>query len=135
MTTETPTAHDDLEQEIVREHVDPAEPETEVVEGDLDADGSPIEEETPTLRMTIGRQLSFDVGGQRPTGAALSMSGKLALDRELRKGEQVVVNVVDENGEIVVSGHGAVVAVSFVDRETEAEGLVTTREHKVKFDT
>jgi hypothetical protein len=79
------------------------------------------------------RQLSFtfNVGGHAPNVAKVAFSGKAEVDREFRKGEELVLNVVDGTGEIVLSAHGVVAGIAFNDKETE-DGIVTTREHKVK---
>lgn len=94
--------------------------------------GEPMSVQTAE-RPSEERQLSFtfNVGGHTPDLAKVGFSGKAELERELRKGEELVLNVIDANGELVVSAHGVVTAIAFVDKETE-DGTVTTREHKIK---
>ena len=61
------------------------------------------------------------------------MTGKLSIDRELHKGEEVVVHLVDDEGEQIASAHATVVSVAFTDKDRD--GLTeTTREHKLKLD-
>lgn len=80
-------------------------------------------------------QLSFEVGGQRPSKMKLAVTGKLAIDGQLLKGQRVALHVLDlETGELIADAPGTVVAVAFVDK-TDGEGYVsTTREHKIAVD-
>lgn len=86
------------------------------------------------MAAVIQQQLSFEVGGHHPTKASLGVTGKMVLDRQIAKGEEVVVTIADADGEIIAAGHGAVVSIAFTDK-TDSEGFTTTtREHKVKLD-
>ena len=80
----------------------------------------------------LGRaQLSLDVGGDRPTGATLKIGGSL-LTRELLKGADVRVQVLDENGEIVAEQAGYVAQVAFVDHRPDNAAWFTERVHTIK---
>lgn len=85
-------------------------------------------------RILRNMQLSFDVGGQRPQGIKLAIGGKIGVDRQLLKGERVMVNVCDENGEIICHAPGTVTAIAFVDKTKEGF-TETTREQKITLDT
>jgi hypothetical protein len=79
-------------------------------------------------------QLSFEVGGEPPTSTLLRMSGGVFTHRELRKGEEIHVQVVDADGVVVADGYGRVVAVQFKDTLDKESGDVTGTEriHSVK---
>jgi hypothetical protein len=72
-------------------------------------------------------QLTFDVGGEKPSKAVLRFSGGLFLDRELAKGEELHVQVVDTDGQVVGNAYGRIVAVAFKDKVDE-HGSVTETE-------
>lgn len=78
-------------------------------------------------------QLSFDVGGSKPDTAILRMSGGVFVHRQLQKGEEVHVQVVDADGVVVADGYGRVVGILFKDKLDE-HGVVTATErvHSVK---
>lgn len=81
------------------------------------------------------QQLSFDVGGTRPSQIKLALSGKVPVDRQLLKGQRVAVHIIDDDGEILADAHGTVTAIAFVDK-ADSDGLVTTtREQKITLDT
>lgn len=78
-------------------------------------------------------QLTFDVGGDTPTSAVLRVTGSIHLHRELAKGEEAHVQVVDADGVCVADGYGTVVAVSFRDRRDEHGNVTETeRGHTLK---
>lgn len=90
--------------------------------------------ERATDHLVRNTQLSFDVGGQRPSGIKLSFTGSLEIDHELLKGEEYMVNIVDSDGEIIAGAHATVVAVAFVDKRDKEGYVTTTREHKLALD-
>lgn len=78
-------------------------------------------------------QLTFEVGGDPPTAALLGFSGKVFVHRELVKGEEVHLQVVDADGTVVADGYGRVVGVAFRDRLDEhGQVTATERVHSVK---
>lgn len=91
--------------------------------------------EDATERMTRNRQLSFDVGGQKPSRMKIGVTGSISIDEQLLKGQRVAVHLLNlESGELIAESPGTVVAVAFIDK-TDKEGFVTTtREHKVAVD-
>ncbi len=78
--------------------------------------------------------LDFNVGGNRPDTAKLGITGKLALDKQLHKGENFVIQILDEDNEIIAAGSGTCVAVAFTDKTDKEGDITTTREHKIKLD-
>lgn len=79
------------------------------------------------------KQLTFDVGGETPTESLLRVSGGIFTSRELQKGEEVHLQVVDADGTVVAEGYGKVVAVGFKDRFDEHGHVTETeRSHSVK---
>lgn len=80
------------------------------------------------------QQLTFEVGGEPPTSTLLRMSGGVFTHRELRKGEEVHLQVVDADGQIVADGYGRVIGVAFKDKLDKETGDVveTERVHSVK---
>jgi hypothetical protein len=78
-------------------------------------------------------RFSFDVGGATPDTATLKIGGTLGLERELRKGEEVGVRVVDADGQILAEADGYVVAVAFKDqRDKDGEIVQTERAHTAR---
>ena len=73
------------------------------------------------------KQLTFDVGGEKPTESVLRMSGGVFTQRELKKGEELHLQVVDADGVVVADGYGRVVSVLFKDTIDE-HGTVTATE-------
>ena len=67
-------------------------------------------------------QLSFDVGGEPPTESILRVTGGMFTSRELRKGEEIHVQVVDADGEVVANAYGQIETVGFKDIYTKVEG-------------
>lgn len=85
--------------------------------------------------MTANDQLrfSFDVGGATPDTATLKIGGTLLLERELRKGEEVGVRVVDADGHVLAQADGYVTAVAFKDRRNgDGEIVETERAHTAR---
>ena len=79
------------------------------------------------------KQLTFSVGGETPSTAVVRISGAIHVHRELAKGEETHVQVVDADGVCVADGYGAVVAVSFKDRRDEHGSVTETeRTHTLK---
>ena len=78
-------------------------------------------------------QLSFEVGGAKPQIAIVRLSGGAVVHRELQKGEEIHMQVVDMDGVVVADGYGKVVQVAFKDKLDE-QGTVTASEriHTVK---
>ena len=82
---------------------------------------------------TVAKQLTFDVGGEKPTESLLRLAGGLFTSRELAKGEEIHVSVADADGQVVAEGYGKVVAVSFKDRFDEHGHVTETeRAHSAK---
>lgn len=79
-------------------------------------------------------QLTFEVGGEPPTKAVFTLSGRPFAHRELAKGEEVHLQIVDADGEVVADGYGRVVGVAFKDVIDKDTGSVlgTERIHSVK---
>jgi hypothetical protein len=85
--------------------------------------------------MTANDQLrfSFDVGGATPDTATLKIGGTLEVRRELRKGEEIGIRVVDADGQLIADGNGYVTAVAFKDRrDKDGEIVQTERAHTAK---
>jgi hypothetical protein len=80
------------------------------------------------------QQLSFNVGGTPPEKALVRFSGGVFLARELTKGEEIHLQVVDADGRTVADGYGRVVAVAFKDTLDKETGDVVSSErvHSVK---
>ena len=78
-------------------------------------------------------QLSFEVGGNAPDTSVLRVSGAIFTHRELEKGEEVHMQLVDADGVIVADGYGKVIGVAFKDKLDEV-GTVTATEriHSLK---
>lgn len=79
-------------------------------------------------------QLTFDVGGESPTRATLKVGGSMGLDRELRKGEQLGIRIVDADGQLIAQADGHVSAVTFKDKRTDGYVESTERAHTVTVD-
>jgi len=80
----------------------------------------------------LGRaQLTLEVGGDRPIGASLKISGSLPT-RELRKGADVRGQVLDGNGEIISEHEAYVAQVAFVEHRPEVGSPWTERVHTIK---
>ena len=78
-------------------------------------------------------QLTFDVGGEKPTVSLAGFSGRLFTHRQLSKGEELHLQVVDADGQTVADGYGRVVGVAFKDKlGKEGELVETERFHSVK---
>lgn len=78
-------------------------------------------------------RLSFDVGGATPDAATLKIGGSLEVRRELRKGEEIGIRVVDADGQLIADGDGYVTAVAFKDRRDKDGDIVETqRTHTAK---
>jgi hypothetical protein len=79
------------------------------------------------------QQLTFDVGGQPPDSTLMRVSGGVFTHRQLTKGEEVHLQVVDADGVVVADGYGRVVGVAFKDK-LDKDGNVesTERVHSVK---
>lgn len=79
------------------------------------------------------QQLTFDVGGEKPTESVIRISGGVFTSRELSKGEEIHLQVVDADGQVVAEGYGRVVGVAFKDRFDEHGHVTETeRSHSVK---
>lgn len=73
------------------------------------------------------KQLTFDVGGDKPTESILRVAGGMYTTRELSKGEEVHIQVVDADGQVVADGYGRITTVAFKDKIDE-HGSVTATE-------
>lgn len=83
--------------------------------------------------MALEEQLTFNVGGSAPTKSRAGVSGRLFTHRELSKGEEVHLQVVDADGEVVADGYGRVLAVAFKDKfDADGELVETERFHSIK---
>jgi hypothetical protein len=77
--------------------------------------------------------LTFDVGGDVPDTAILRLSGGVVLQRQLAKGDEIHLQVVNMDGETVADGYGRVVSVMFKDKLNEHGQTVSTeRVHGIK---
>lgn len=76
---------------------------------------------------TESRQLSFHVGGNAPDTAIVRVSGGVIAKRDLEKGEELHMQIVDMDGEVIADGYGRVLAVTFKDTVDE-HGTVTATE-------
>ena len=73
-------------------------------------------------------KLTFDVGGDTPEVAILRLSGGVVLERELKKGAEIHIEVTDtRDGTVVANGYGRVTSVQFVDK-LDDDGYVKTTE-------
>lgn len=72
------------------------------------------------------QQLTFDVGGEKPTESLLRISGGIFTSRELSKGEEVHLQVVDADGAVVADGYGRVLAIAFKDKADEHNNITAT---------
>ncbi len=72
------------------------------------------------------QQLTLDVGGEKPTESLLRFSGGLFTARELSKGEEVHLQVVDADGTVVADGYGRVLGVAFKDKVDEHNNVTAT---------
>lgn len=77
-------------------------------------------------------QLTFNVGGEKPTDTVLRMSGGVFTHRELSKGEEIHLQVVDADGQVVADGYGRVIGVAFKDKIEDGVVVQTERIHSVK---
>lgn len=79
-------------------------------------------------------QLTFDVGGTPPNTAVVTLSGRPFCHRELAKGEEVHLQLVDADGQIVADGYGRVIGVAFKDKLDKDSGDVVSveRVHSIR---
>lgn len=78
-------------------------------------------------------QLTFEVGGAKPTVASLKISGGLGIARELRKGEVIGIRIIDADGQMLAEGDGPVTSISFRDKRNKYGDVESTeRAHTVK---
>ncbi len=77
---------------------------------------------------------SFDVGGEPPDSTIVRVSGVMFADRELHKGEEVHMQIIDTNGVVITNGYGNVATVTFTDRRDKETGEITAtqRVHVIK---
>jgi hypothetical protein len=82
--------------------------------------------------------LSYDVGGDEQLAPLLSasfgVSGKIICFKELSKGTQVHVSIVDADGQVVAAGEGHVRSVGFQEHRPANGPAHTERLHKIKLD-
>ena len=78
------------------------------------------------------QQFSFDVGGNQPDEAILRLSGAVHVHRELQKGEEVHLQVVDADGKPVADGYGRVTGITFKDTWDDEGDVTTQRIHSIK---
>lgn len=82
-------------------------------------------------------QLSFDVGGDhgQPEVATFRVSGALATSiRELEKGEDVRISIIDADGQVVAAGEGYVRGVGFREHRPKDGPSWTERTHAIKLE-
>lgn len=86
--------------------------------------------------ITAPKQLTFDVGAAniaRPAESSINISGKGTLRSELRLLDEVIVQIVNGDGEVIASYGGEVADVGFKKHdETETTAGYIERIHKVK---
>lgn len=81
----------------------------------------------------LGEQLNLDVGGSlRPAGSSFRVSGKLAVDDQLLRGDEVLVTITNADGEIVVAGHGYVKGIGFLTHRPADAPEWVERVHTIK---
>lgn len=81
----------------------------------------------------VQQQITFTVGGNAPDKSLLTIGGRFHADRELRKGEEIHVQVVDTDGEVVANAYGKVVKIAFDDKyDADGELVQTERVHGLK---
>lgn len=90
-------------------------------------------QESPEER--AAREAFYEVGGEQAQGdfrvLSVGSSGTLAVERPLKRGEEMTITIADADGVVVASGQGFVKGVAF--NETEKKGLtIVERKHKVK---
>jgi hypothetical protein len=79
------------------------------------------------------QQLTFNVGGETPDKSLLRLSGAVFTHRELTKGEEIHLQVVDADGAIVADGYGRVLSVQFKDQyDKDGNVEATERVHGAK---
>jgi hypothetical protein len=85
------------------------------------------------VTMTAERQLTLDIGGDHraPSISSWSVSGKIANQRELEQGSEVLVQIIDADGEIISSAHGRVKFVGFDEHEPKDGPAFLERIHRV----
>lgn len=72
-------------------------------------------------------KLSFNVGGEPPTSAVLRLSGGCRVHREIDKGDELHLQVVDMDGTVVADGYGHIEELTFRDkRDPETNDIVAT---------
>lgn len=86
-----------------------------------------------TLRSS---QLSFEVGGDHamPSLASFRVSGALDAGRELEKGEDVRIVLMDADGQVVAQGDGYVRGVGFREHRPKDGPSWTERTHAIKLE-
>lgn len=78
-------------------------------------------------------QLSFTVGGSMPTKSRARIAGGLFTHREIEKGEELHMQLVDSDGTIVADGYGRVESITFKDvYDKDGELAEVQRVHGVK---
>lgn len=80
------------------------------------------------------QQISLTSNGSMPTKRRIQFSGAIHTHREVARGEEVHVTVVDADGTVVADGYGKVVAESFADfydADGELEDTIKTAKAKI----
>lgn len=81
----------------------------------------------------LGQQLSLNVGGGiAPLAASFKVSGKLLVDEELMRGEEVTVTIANADGVVVCAGAGYVRGIGFVTHEPKDLPEWVERVHTIK---
>lgn len=84
---------------------------------------------------TLGDQLSLDVGGGlTPLAASFKVSGKLAVNDELMRGDEVTVTIADADGVVIAAGAGYVRGVNFLTHKPKDAPDWVERAHTIKLD-
>lgn len=80
-------------------------------------------------------QLTLDVGGGlKPLAASFRVGGKMLVDCELKRGEQVTVTISDADGCLIAAGAGYVNGIGFETHRPKDLPEWVERVHKIKLD-
>ena len=88
------------------------------------------------LAVAPPEQLSFDVGQNRnirPAGASIAITGKASTRTQLRIDDEVIVQIVNGDGEIIASFDGTCADIGFKKHDaTETASAWIERVQKIK---
>lgn len=100
-----------------------------------EANGAGDPEGLGELVIAAGGQLGFDVGGKRPTGSSLTLTGgKFRVEGSFKKGDRLGVTITDADGNSVFAGSAVVDDIGFKDETDSKTGQVVgcERRHKAR---